>query len=203
MAKRDFYEVLGVSRNAGAADIKKAYRQMALKYHPDKNPGDKGAEEKFREAAEAYEVLSDDDKRQRYDRYGHAGVGGGPNGGGFHMNMEDIFSQFGDIFLGGKFNVLTEHRQQPFAMALRGTMKLPTADQESGAGTGEWDYFADAVVSKEISRRVEVSGFGGYAEVLEGLDYRADGRGLIPHEAVTRWIDRQARALRDAWPAGS
>ncbi len=101
MAKRDYYEVLGVSRNADAAEIKKAYRQLAMKYHPDRNPGDREAEEKFKEAAEAYEVLSDPDKRARYDRYGHAGVSGGA-GDGFRggMTMEDIFQQFGDIFGG-------------------------------------------------------------------------------------------------------
>jgi outer membrane protein OmpA-like peptidoglycan-associated protein len=88
-------------------------------------------------------------------------------------------NDLGDLFVGGKFNVLTEHRQQPFAVALRGTMKMPTADQESGAGTGEWDYFADAVVSKEISRRVEVSGFGGYA-------WRGDPTGLSLSDGF-RW----------------
>lgn len=99
MAKRDYYEVLGVSRDADAAAIKKAYRKLAIKYHPDKNPDDKTAEEKFKEAAEAYEVLSDADKRARYDRFGHAGVSG-QGGGGFSggMTMEDIFQQFGDIF---------------------------------------------------------------------------------------------------------
>ena len=106
MAKRDYYEVLGISKGASAADIKKAYRQMAIKYHPDKNPGDKTAEDKFKEAAEAYEVLSDDNKRARYDQYGHAGMGGGGfGGGGFGgggMTMDDIFSHFGDIF-GGHF----------------------------------------------------------------------------------------------------
>lgn len=101
MAKRDYYEILGVSRTAEHTEIKKAYRKLALQYHPDKNPGDKAAEEKFKEAAEAYEVLSDPDKRARYDRYGHAGVSGN-SGGGFSggMTMEDIFSQFGDIFGG-------------------------------------------------------------------------------------------------------
>ncbi|MDT3406746.1 UNVERIFIED_CONTAM: DnaJ-class molecular chaperone [Pseudacidovorax intermedius] len=101
MSKRDYYEVLEISKSASADEIKKAYRKMAIKYHPDKNPGDKEAEEKFKEAAEAYEVLSDDQKRSRYDQFGHAGVGGnGGFGGGFGggMNMEDIFSQFGDIF---------------------------------------------------------------------------------------------------------
>ncbi|MDQ1162884.1 molecular chaperone DnaJ [Chryseobacterium sp. SORGH_AS 447] len=105
MSKRDYYEVLEISKSASADEIKKAYRKMAIKYHPDKNPGDKDAEEKFKEAAEAYEVLSDEQKRARYDQFGHAGMGGngGFGGGGFGggMNMEDIFSQFGDIFGGG------------------------------------------------------------------------------------------------------
>ena len=100
--KRDYYEVLGVDKNASAEDIKKAYRKKAIQYHPDKNPGDKEAEEKFKEAAEAYDVLSDPQKRARYDQFGHAGMSGqgGFSGGGF--SMEDIFSQFGDIF-GGAF----------------------------------------------------------------------------------------------------
>lgn len=102
MAKRDFYDILGVARGAGADEIKKAYRKLAIKYHPDKNPGDKAAEESFKEAAEAYEVLSSPEKRQRYDQFGHAGTGAGYGGGygGGSMNMEDIFSQFGDIFGG-------------------------------------------------------------------------------------------------------
>ncbi len=109
--KRDYYEVLGVERNADADTIKKAYRKAAIKYHPDKNPGDKEAEEKFKEAAEAYDVLSNEDKRARYDRYGHAGMGGASGGGygggyggfgGGGFTMDDIFEQFGDIF-GGAF----------------------------------------------------------------------------------------------------
>lgn len=110
MAKRDYYDVLGVSKGASADDIKKAYRKLALKYHPDKNPGDKEAEEKFKEAAEAYEVLSDAEKKQRYDQFGHAGVGGASGGGGGYggyggggMSMDDIFEQFGDIFGGFGF----------------------------------------------------------------------------------------------------
>ena len=100
MGKRDFYEILDVSKNASKEEIKKAYRKQALKFHPDKNPGDDSAEEKFKEAAEAYEVLSDDDKRARYDRFGHAGLGGAAGGGfgGQGMTVEDIFSSFGDIF---------------------------------------------------------------------------------------------------------
>lgn len=104
MSKRDYYDVLGVSRSTSADEIKKAYRKLAIKYHPDKNPDDKAAEDKFKEAAEAYEILSNPEKKQRYDHYGHAGVGGASGGGGYGgggMNMEDIFSQFGDIFGGG------------------------------------------------------------------------------------------------------
>lgn len=104
MSKRDFYEILGVSKGASQEEIKKAYRQLAIKYHPDKNPGDNTAEAKFKEAAEAYEILSNADKRARYDRYGHAGVGGASGGGGGFgggMSMEDIFANFGDIFGGG------------------------------------------------------------------------------------------------------
>ena len=98
--KRDYYEVLGVAKTASADEIKKAYRKLAIKYHPDRNPGDKEAEEKFKEAAEAYDVLSNPDKRARYDQFGHnmgpQGFGGGYSGGG--MSMEDIFANFGDIF---------------------------------------------------------------------------------------------------------
>lgn len=103
--KRDYYEVLGVDRNATADEIKKAYRSLAFKYHPDKNPGNTEAEEKFKEAAEAYSVLSDEAKRQRYDQFGHAGSGAGAGAGGFGggFTMEDIFSQFGDIFGGSAF----------------------------------------------------------------------------------------------------
>ena len=111
--KRDYYDILGVSKGASKDELKKSYRKVALKYHPDRNPDDKGAESKFKEAAEAYEVLSDEQKRARYDQYGHAGMsnqGGGGHHGGFG-NMEDIFSQFSDIF-GGGFSGGGGRRQQ-------------------------------------------------------------------------------------------
>ncbi|MDE6331220.1 MAG: molecular chaperone DnaJ [Muribaculaceae bacterium] len=132
--KRDYYEVLGVAKNATADEIKKAYRKMAIKYHPDKNPGDKEAEEKFKEAAEAYDVLSNDEKRKRYDQFGHnmgpqgfPGGGGGFGGfGGGGMSMDDIFSMFGDIFgghmdMGGGFGGATGGRSRARQRQRRGT----------------------------------------------------------------------------------
>lgn len=125
MAKRDYYEILGLQKDADLASIKKEYRKLALKYHPDKNPGDTQAEEKFKEAAEAYEVLSDPDKRARYDRFGHSGVGdsGGFSGGG--MTMEDIFRQFGNLFddAGSPFDSFFggERRYQTRSSADRGS----------------------------------------------------------------------------------
>jgi molecular chaperone DnaJ len=104
VAKRDYYEILGVAKNASDDEIKKSYRKLAMKYHPDKNPGDKASEDKFKEAAEAYDVLSNAEKKQRYDQFGHAGMGAqGGGGGGFggFSNMDDIFSAFGDVFGGG------------------------------------------------------------------------------------------------------
>ncbi len=129
MSKRDYYEILEVTKSAGEAEIKKAYRKMAIKYHPDKNPGNSEAEEKFKAAAEAYEILSDQQKRQRYDQYGHAGVSGAA-GGGFGMSMDDIFSNFGDIFgsafggFGGGFGSSTRRRHVNRGSNLRVKVKL-------------------------------------------------------------------------------
>ena len=132
-SKRDYYEVLGVSRSASDADIKSAYRKLALKYHPDKNPDDPSAEEKFKEAAEAYEVLSNSDKKAQYDRFGHDGLKGGFGGG---MNMDDIFSQFGDIFGsafgGGRFGGARSNSRVVKGSNLRVKMKLTLEEISSG-----------------------------------------------------------------------
>lgn len=134
--KRDYYEVLGVSKSADESEIKKAYRKLALKYHPDKNPDDAQAEEKFKEAAEAYEVLSDSQKRAQYDRFGHAGMGNAGFGGG-GMNMDDIFSQFGDIFGGAFGGSFGGSRSGGAARRTRGTnlrvkMKLTLEEVATG-----------------------------------------------------------------------
>lgn len=132
--KRDYYEVLGVTKGASESEIKKAYRKLAIKYHPDKNPGDQSAEDKFKEAAEAYEVLSSPDKKAQYDRFGHAGMGQGGFGGG--MNMDDIFSQFGDIFGsafgGGSFGGSRRGERVVKGTNLRVKMKLTLDEIANG-----------------------------------------------------------------------
>ncbi len=134
--KRDYYEVLGIAKNADDAEIKKAYRKMAIKYHPDKNPGDAEAEEKFKEAAEAYEVLSNTDKRAQYDRFGHAAMGGAGGFSGGGMNMEDIFSQFGDVFGsafgGGSFGGSRGGSRMVRGTNLRVKMKLTLEEIATG-----------------------------------------------------------------------
>ncbi|MFN8257954.1 MAG: molecular chaperone DnaJ [Bacteroidales bacterium] len=136
MSKRDYYEILEVPKNASKEDLKKAYRKQALKYHPDRNPDDKDAENKFKEAAEAYEVLSNDEKRRRYDQFGHAGLSGGsgPGSSGFTMDMDDIFSHFGDIFGFGGFGGGSRRGQQRMAKGsnLRVRVKLTLDEIASG-----------------------------------------------------------------------
>lgn len=135
-AKRDYYEVLGVDKNASEDEIKKSYRKIAIKYHPDRNPGDKEAEEKFKEAAEAYDVLHDPQKRQQYDQFGFNGPGAGGFGGGFSGNMDDIFSMFGDIFgghgFGGGFGGGQRRPQQQRGSDLRLKMRLTLQEISTG-----------------------------------------------------------------------
>jgi molecular chaperone DnaJ len=149
MSKRDFYEILGVSKSASADEIKKAYRKVAMQFHPDRNPGDKQAEEKFKEAAEAYEILSDGDKKAKYDRFGHQafgpGTGGGSGfGGGGGMDMNDIFSQFGDIFgdegFGGFFGGGSSRSRSSRATGQRGSnlrIKLKLSFEEIANGVNK------------------------------------------------------------------
>jgi molecular chaperone DnaJ len=138
MSKRDFYEILEISKEASEAEIKKAYRKMAIKYHPDKNPGNTKAEEQFKEAAEAYEVLSNPETRQRYDRFGHEGVRGQAGGGGYGMSMDDIFSNFGDIFgsafggFGSGFGSSSRRRQVNRGTNLRVKVKLSLEEIANG-----------------------------------------------------------------------
>ncbi|MBS1775494.1 MAG: molecular chaperone DnaJ [Bacteroidetes bacterium] len=143
MSKRDYYEVLGVAKSASADEIKKAYRKIALQFHPDRNPGNKEAEEKFKEAAEAYDVLSNPDKKAQYDRFGHAGMGGAGQGGfgGGGMRMEDIFSNFGDVFgddmfgsfFGGGGGRQSGRRQGTRGANLRVKLKMTYAEIANGA----------------------------------------------------------------------
>lgn len=136
--KKDFYDTLGISRSADAAEIKKAYRKKAIEFHPDKNPGDKAAEENFKVAAEAYEILSDPQKKAKYDQYGHQAFDGGGHGGGFSgggMNMEDIFSQFGDIFgggFGGGFGGQSQGQRRVKGTNLRIKVKLTLEEVVNG-----------------------------------------------------------------------
>jgi molecular chaperone DnaJ len=162
MAKRDYYEVLGVSRNATADEIKKAYRQMAIKYHPDKNPGNKEAEEKFKEAAEAYEVLSDQQKRGNYDRFGHQGAGfGGSSYSGGGMNMEDIFSQFGDVF----------GDDSPFGSFFGGS----TRGRRSGGVRGSNVRIKVKLTLQEIANGVEKKLKFNRMTVADGLTFKTCG----------------------------
>ena len=166
--KRDYYEVLGVQKGASADEIKKAYRKAAMKYHPDRNPGDKTAEEKFKEVGEAYEVLSDDQKRQRYDQYGHAGVdpnfgaGAGPYGAGFSGfgDMGDIFGDiFGDVFGGGRSHTQTRNGPRrgenvgarleiTFEEAAFGCEKVVSSQRIENCATCGGSGSADGVIEK-------------------------------------------------------
>src|SRR3954447_10821122 len=170
-AKRDLYEVLGISREAPAEDVKKAYRQMALKYHPDRNPGDKEAEKKFREATEAYEVLSDTQKRQRYDRYGHAGL----EGAAVHdfRSTDDIMSAFSDIFGGGLFGDLFGDRRRGPRPGPDLLMKLEIELLEAARGTSR---------SIEVSRQEfcsECRGSGSRKGTIATPCNYCGGRGQI------------------------
>ncbi len=204
MAKKDYYEVLEVSRSATTVEIKKAYRKKAIQYHPDKNPGDKEAEAKFKEAAEAYEVLSDDNKKARYDQYGHQAFENGGFGGG--MNMDDIFSQFGDIFGsafgGGGFSGFGGGGQRRVKGSnLRIRVKLTLEEVANGVdkkikvkrkvkaqgttyktcptcnGTGQVTRIANTILGR-MQTSSPCSACGGVGEVIDKKPADADAHGL-------------------------
>ena len=179
MSKRDYYDILGVNKNSTESQIKKAYRKVALKYHPDKNVDDKETETKFKEAAEAYEVLSNPQKRQQYDRFGHAGMKGAAGGGFGGMNMEDIFSQFGDIFGGGFGSSSRSH--SPIGTDMRIKVKLSLQE------------IVDGVVKKAKVKRLRLA---------KGVTYKTcsqcHGTGQ-----VTRLMNTMLGQMQTSSPCGS
>jgi len=213
MSKRDYYEVLGVTKSAAADEIKKAYRKLAIQFHPDKNPDNPAAEDKFKEAAEAYEVLSNPEKKQRYDQFGHQGVGGagGYSGGG--MNMEDIFSQFGDIFGGGGggfgsfFGGGSSGRRTKKGTNLRVKLKLSLSEIANGVekkikvkrhlvadgvsfktcsscqGSGQIKKIVNTMLGQMVSAST-CGVCGGNGQLVDKKPAEADSRGLIIKEEV-------------------
>ncbi|ERM84876.1 molecular chaperone DnaJ [Rhodonellum psychrophilum GCM71 = DSM 17998] len=210
MAKRDYYEVLGVSKSATSEELKKAYRKLAIQFHPDKNPDNPAAEDKFKEAAEAYEILSNAEKRQRYDQFGHQGLGAnGGYGGG--MNTEDIFSQFGDIFGGGGFESFfgggRGGRRTKKGTNLRVKLKLNLQEIANGVekkikvkrqiladgvtfkscsscqGTGQIKKVVNTMLGQMVSASTCPS-CGGSGQIVDKKPAEADARGLLLKEEV-------------------
>lgn len=215
MAKRDYYEVLGVSKGASASEVKKAYRKKAIEFHPDKNPDDKTAEAKFKEAAEAYEVLSDADKKARYDQFGHqAFEGGGGFGGGGGMNMDDIFSQFGDIFGGGfsggfsgfgggggqrrvkgsNLRIRVKLTLEDIANGVEKKIKVKRKVQASGTtyktcstcqGTGQVTRIANTILGR-MQTSAPCNVCGGAGQIIDKKPSDADAQGLkVAEETVS------------------
>ncbi len=210
MAKKDYYEILGVSKNATASEIKKAYRKLALKYHPDKNPDDKAAEAKFKEAAEAYEVLSNEDKKARYDQFGHQAFDGAGGFGGGGMNMEDIFSQFGDIFgsgfsgFGGGFGraggqvrvkgsnlrIRVKLTLKEIANGVEKKIKVKRKVQASGVtyktcttcnGTGQVTRVTNTILGR-MQSAATCNTCGGSGQLVDKKPSNADAQGMVTKE---------------------
>jgi molecular chaperone DnaJ len=212
MAKRDYYEVLGVSKNATSEELKKAYRKLAIQYHPDKNPDNPAAEDKFKEAAEAYEILSNAEKRQRYDQFGHQGLSGNGGYGGGGMNTEDIFSQFGDIFGGGGFESFFGGgrgggRRTKKGTNLRVKLKLNLQEISNGVekkikvkrqiladgvtfktcspcqGSGQIKKVVNTMLGQMVSASTCPT-CGGSGQIVDKKPLEADARGLLLKEEV-------------------
>ncbi len=208
--KEDFYSILGITKNATAAEIKKAYRKKAIEYHPDKNPGDTKAEEMFKKAAEAYEVLSDPNKKARYDQYGHAAFEGAAGGGGFGgMNMDDIFSQFGDIFGGGGFGgfsgfggggqrrvkgsnlrIKVKLTLEEIANGVEKKVKVRRKVQAEGVtykncstcnGSGQVTKIANTILGR-MQTSATCGTCGGSGQIIDKRPSNADAQGLIAKE---------------------
>lgn len=206
--KQDYYEVLGIGKSASAAEIKKAYRKKAIEFHPDKNPGDTSAEESFKKAAEAYEVLSDPDKKARYDQFGHAAFEGGGGFGGGGMNMDDIFSQFGDIF-GGSFGgfsgfggggqrrvkgsnlrIRVKLTLEEIANGVEKKVKVRRKIQAEGVtyktcttcnGRGQVTKIQNTILGR-MQTAATCSACGGSGQILDGMPADADAQGLKVRE---------------------
>jgi len=209
--KQDYYEVLGISKSASAAEIKKAYRKNAIEFHPDKNPGDTEAEEMFKKAAEAYEVLSEADKKAKYDQFGHAAFEGGAGFGGGGMNMEDIFSQFGDIFgsaFGGGFSgfggfgggqrrvkgsnlrIRVKLTLDEVAQGVEKKVKVRRKMQADGVtyktcptcnGTGQITKIANTILGR-MQTATTCTTCGGVGEVIDKRPSGADAQGMVASE---------------------
>lgn len=209
--KQDYYEILGVSKGASSAEIKKAYRKKAIEHHPDKNPGDAKAEEMFKKAAEAYEILSDSDKRAKYDQFGHAAFEGGAGFGGGGMNMDDIFNQFGDIFgsaFGGSFSgfggfgggqrrtkgsnlrIRVKLTLEEVANGVEKKVKVKRKVQADGAtyktcptcnGTGQMTKIANTILGR-VQTSTTCSTCGGTGQTLYNRPTGSDAQGLITVE---------------------
>mgnify|MGYP002152284316 CR=1 FL=1 len=211
MEKQDYYDILKINKGANASEIKKAYRKKALKYHPDKNPEDKSAEEKFKQAAEAYEVLSDPDKKAKYDQFGHQAFEGGAGGFGGGMNMDDIFSQFGDIFggaFGGGFSGFGGARQRVIKGSnLRIRVRLTLEDIANGVekkikvkrkiiapgttyktcttcnGAGQVTRITNTILGR-MQTSAPCNTCGGAGQIIDKKPLEADAQGLIVSDEV-------------------
>lgn len=211
MAKQDYYDILKINKGATASEIKKAYRKKALKYHPDKNPDDKSAEEKFKQAAEAYEVLSDPEKKARYDQFGHQAFEGGAGGFGGGMNMDDIFSQFGDIFggtFGGGFSGFGGSRQRVIKGSnLRIRVRLTLEDIANGVekkikvkrkiiapgttyktcttcnGAGQVTRITNTILGR-MQTSALCNTCGGAGQIIDKKPLEADAQGLILSDEI-------------------